>query len=68
VPLVVDSEYACAQQCLARWNEEFHNRVMVQRFQNTDIQATGATKLPDQDIIFDQNGGHDTGPRILKDS
>jgi len=55
-PLVVDSEYYRTQQRLARWNEEFHNRVTVQRIQNADLQATGATKLPDQDIIFDQNG------------
>jgi hypothetical protein len=60
-PPVVDSEYYCAQQRLAQWNKEFHNRVMVQRIRNTDIQATSTTKLPDQDIIFDQNG-------ILRDS
>jgi hypothetical protein len=52
----VDSEYYHAQQCLVQWNEEFHNQVMVQHIQNADIQATGTTKLPDQDIIFDQNG------------
>jgi len=61
VPPVVDSEYYHAQQHLAWWNEEFHNRVMVQRIQNADIQATSATKLPDQDVIFDHNG-------ILQDS
>jgi len=55
-PPVVDSEYYRAQQCLAWWNKEFHNRVTVQRIRNADIQATGTTKLPDQDIIFDQNG------------
>ena len=55
-PPVVDSEYYRAQQRLAQWNEEFHNRVMVQRYRNADLQATGATKLPDQNIIFDQNG------------
>jgi len=55
-PLVVDSEYHRTQQHLAWWNEEFHNRVTVQRYRNADLQATGATKLPDQNIIFDQNG------------
>jgi hypothetical protein len=55
-PPVVDSEYYSTQQHLAQWNEEFHNRVTVQCIWNADIQATGATKLPDQDIIFDQNG------------
>jgi hypothetical protein len=55
-PPVVDSEYYRAQQRMARWNEEFHNQVTVQRYRNADLQATSATKLPDQNIIFDQNG------------
>jgi hypothetical protein len=60
-PLVVDSEYAHAQQQLGQWHEEFHNHVALQRFWNADIQATGSSGLPDQNIIFDQNG-------ILRDS
>ena len=56
VPPVVDSAYACAQQRLAQWNEEFHDRVTVQHLRNADIQATSTMQLPDQGIIFDQNG------------
>jgi len=56
VPPVVDSAYARAQQRLAWWNEEFHDRVTVQHLRNADIQATGTMQLPDQGIIFDQNG------------
>jgi hypothetical protein len=30
--------------------------VTLQRLRNADIQATGTSQLPDQDIIIDQNG------------
>jgi len=51
-PPLVDSAYACGQQ----WWEEFHNRMTLQRLWLADIQATGHSKVPDQNIIFDQNG------------
>ena len=51
-PPMVDSAYACSQQ---RW-EEFCNRVTLQRLRLGDLQATGHMEVPDQNIIFDQNG------------
>jgi len=48
----VDSAYAHGQQ----WWEEFHNCVTLQRLWLADIQATGHSQVPGQNIIFDQNG------------
>jgi len=51
-PPLVDSTYACGQW----WREEFCNCVMLQCLRLADIQATSRSKVPDQNIIFDQNG------------
>jgi hypothetical protein len=51
-PPPVDSAYARGQ----RWREEFHNCVMLQRLRLGDLQANSHTTMPDQNIIFDQNG------------
>jgi len=51
-PPLVDSAYAHGQW----WWEEFCNCVTLQRLQLADIQATSRLKVPDQNIIFDQNG------------
>jgi hypothetical protein len=51
-PPPVDSAYACGQ----RWREEFRNRVALQRLRLSDLQADGHTPVPDQGVIFDQNG------------
>jgi len=48
----VDSTYARSQQ----WREEFCDRVALQRLRLSDLQADGHTPVPDQGIIFDQNG------------
>ena len=48
----MDSAYARSQQ----WREEFRNRVALQRLRLSDLQADGHTPVPDQGIIFDQNG------------
>ena len=51
-PPPVDSAYACGQ----RWWEEFRDRVALQRLRLSDLQADGHTPVPDQGVIFDQNG------------
>jgi hypothetical protein len=51
-PPMVDSSYACSQQ----WWEEFCNCVALQCLRLSDLQADGHTAVPDQNIIFDQNG------------
>jgi hypothetical protein len=51
-PPVVDSDYACGQ----RWLEEFHNCMTLQHLRFADIQPTGRSQVPDQNIIFDQSG------------
>jgi hypothetical protein len=51
-PPLVDSTYAHSQ----RWWEEFCNCMTLQHLRLGDLQATGHTELPDQNIIFDQNG------------
>jgi hypothetical protein len=51
-PPLVDSTYACGQW----WWEEFCNRVTLQCLRLGDLQADGHTTVPDQNIIFDQNG------------
>jgi len=51
-PPLVDSAYACGQ----RWREEFCDRVALQCLRLSDLQADGHTPVPDQDVIFDQNG------------
>jgi len=51
-PPPVDSAYARGQ----RWREEFCNHVALQRLRLSDLQVDGHTTVPDQNIIFDQNG------------
>jgi hypothetical protein len=51
-PPPVDSAYACGQ----RWQEEFHDHMVLQRLRLSDLQADGHTPVPDQGVIFDQNG------------
>jgi len=51
-PPPVDSTYARGQ----RWWEEFRDRVALQRLRLSDLQADGHTPVPDQGVIFDQNG------------
>ena len=51
-PPLVDSTYAHSQ----RWREEFHNCVMLQCLQLCNLWATSHMEVPDQNIIFDQNG------------
>jgi hypothetical protein len=51
-PPPVDSAYACGQ----RGRDEFRDRVALQRLRISDLQADGHTPVPDQGIIFDQNG------------
>jgi len=51
-PPPVDSADACGQ----RWRDEFHDRVALQRLRLSDLQADGHTPVPDQGVIFDQNG------------
>jgi hypothetical protein len=51
-PLLVDSTFAHTQW----WQKEFHNHVALQRYRNADLQAAGTSWLPDQNIVFDQNG------------
>ena len=38
------------------WQEGFHNRVVLQRLRLSDLQADGHMTVPDQGVIFDQNG------------
>ena len=38
------------------WQEGFHNRVVLQRLRLGDLQADGHMTVPDQGVIFDQNG------------
>jgi hypothetical protein len=52
IPLLVDSTYSCGQW----WWEEFCNRVALQHLRLSDLQANGHTTVPDQNVIFDQNG------------
>jgi hypothetical protein len=51
-PPPVDSAYACGQQ----WREEFRDHMVLQRLRLSDLQADGHMPVPDQGIIFDQNG------------
>jgi hypothetical protein len=51
-PPPVDSTYARGQR---RW-DEFRNCVVLQRLKLSDLQADGHTPVPDQGVIFDQNG------------
>jgi hypothetical protein len=51
-PPLVDSAYACGQ----RGRDEFRDRVVLQRLRLSDLQADGHTPVPDQGVIFDQNG------------
>jgi len=51
-PPLVDSAYACSQ----RRRDEFRDRVALQRLRLSDLQADGHMPVPDQGIIFDQNG------------
>jgi hypothetical protein len=51
-PPPVDSAYAHSQ----RWREEFRDCVALQRLRLGDLQADGHTPMPDQGVIFDQNG------------
>jgi len=51
-PPPVDSAYARGQ----RWREEFRDRVALQRLRLSDLQADGHMPVPDQGVIFDQNG------------
>jgi len=51
-PPLVDSAYARGQ----RWRDEFRDRVALQRLRLRDLQADGHTPVPDQGVIFDQNG------------
>ena len=51
-PPLVDSTYACGQQ----WREEFHDCVALQRLRLSNLQADGHMPVPDQGVIFDQNG------------
>jgi hypothetical protein len=51
-PPPVDSAYARSQ----RWREEFCDRVVLQHLRLSDLQADGHTPVPDQGVIFDQNG------------
>jgi hypothetical protein len=48
----VDSNYAHGQW----WQEEFRNCMIIQHIWIADIQATSNSRLPDQNIIFDQTG------------
>jgi hypothetical protein len=51
-PPPVDSTYACSQW----WQEEFRNHMVLQCLRLSDLQADGHMAVPDQNIIFDQNG------------
>jgi hypothetical protein len=51
-PPLVDSAYSRGHQ----WQEEFHDCVVLQRLRLSDLQADGHTPVPDQGVIFDQNG------------
>jgi len=51
-PPLVDSMYAHGQQ----WQEEFRDCVALQRLRLSDLQADGHMPVPDQGVIFDQNG------------
>jgi len=51
-PLPVDSAYARGH----RWREEFRDHVVLQCLRLSDLQADGHTPVPDQGVIFDQNG------------
>jgi hypothetical protein len=51
-PPLVNSTYACGQQ----WQEEFCNCMTLQRLRLGDLQAASHMEVPDQNIIFDQNG------------
>jgi len=51
-PLPVDS----ANSCSHRWWEDFRDRVALQHLRLSDLQADGHTTMPDQGVIFDQNG------------
>jgi hypothetical protein len=51
-PPPVDSAYAHGQ-C---GRDKFRDRVALQRLRLSDLQADGHTPVPDQGVIFDQNG------------
>jgi hypothetical protein len=51
-PPPVNSAYSCSHQL----REEFCDRVALQRLRLSDLQADGHTPVPDQGVIFDQNG------------
>jgi len=51
-PPLVDSAYAHGQW----WWKEFRNCVALQHLRLGDLQADSHTTVPDQNIIFDQNG------------
>jgi hypothetical protein len=51
-PPPVDSDYACSQ----RGRDEFRDPVALQRLRISDLQADGHMPVPDQGVIFDQNG------------
>jgi hypothetical protein len=51
-PPLVDSAYAHGQ----RWREEFCDRMALQCLRLSDLQADGHMPVPDQGVIFDQNG------------
>jgi hypothetical protein len=51
-PPLVDSAYA-RSQC---WRDEFRDCMVLQRLRLSDLQADGHMPVPDQGMIFDQNG------------
>jgi len=51
-PPLVDSAYSHGHQ----WQEEFCDCVVLQHLRLSDLQADGHTPVPDQGVIFDQNG------------
>jgi len=51
-PPPVDSAYAHSQ----RGRDEFRNRMVLRHLRLSDLQADGHTPVPDQGVIFDQNG------------
>jgi hypothetical protein len=52
IPPPVDSANSCGH----RWWEDFRNCMALQHLRLSDLQASSHTTVPDQNIIFDQNG------------
>jgi hypothetical protein len=51
-PPPLDSTYACSQH----WRDKFRDCMALQHLGLSDLQADGHMPVPDQGVIFDQNG------------